>query len=172
MNTKVKNELAGHNSCVLASFSKASGVTIKSGLLLRWFSVYEMWLPLTFIIVGAAWYLNTQRLTTSCRCIPESTCWPSLDDWIVFNKSVNGHVFALRPVAWPCSSQGYDEVQCAEVIRQFHNSSWRAQHAGMAMISFLQRRKGLSQNVWYALLTILGCSGISVDQLGGKCGHT
>lgn len=88
---------------------------------------------MTLIIVGVAWYLNTQLVTTLCRCVPGSNCWPSSDDWSVFNNSVNGHVFALRPIAWPCSPEGYDEAQCQEVVRHFHNSSWRAQHVGMAV---------------------------------------
>lgn len=88
---------------------------------------------LALVIVGVAWYLKNRLIITSCRCVPGNNCWPSPEDWSAFNNSVNGHVFPLRPVGWPCSPEGYNQDQCQEVIRQFHNSSWRTQHVGMSV---------------------------------------
>lgn len=124
-----------------------------------------MWYSLAAIILGVAWYLKAHLVTTSCRCVPGSNSWPSLDDWNVFNNSVNGRAFVLRPVGWPCSPEGYDHEQCQEVVRQFHNSSWRAQHVGMAM-SFFAEKIALTR----IFLTVFPeLSGIPISELGGWC---
>ncbi|KAI1170389.1 hypothetical protein F4777DRAFT_569286 [Nemania sp. FL0916] len=53
--------------------------------------------------------------SNSCRCIPGDRCWPSLDDWASFNKTVKGRLISTVPVAHVCHAPQYDEAACSTI---------------------------------------------------------
>ncbi|KAL4874369.1 hypothetical protein BJY04DRAFT_212114 [Aspergillus karnatakaensis] len=68
--------------------------------------------------------------STQCRCRPHESCWPSEEDWVSFNKSINGHLIRLRPVGAVCHGDEYNEEACADVQNNTSSSSWRAAEPG------------------------------------------
>ncbi|GFF88015.1 6-hydroxy-D-nicotine oxidase [Aspergillus udagawae] len=65
---------------------------------------------------------------SSCRCRPHEPCWPSPQEWNALNSSVDGNLFAVRPVAAPCHEG--DPEACDFVTKQWYNSTWRAAQPG------------------------------------------
>lgn len=64
------------------------------------------------------------------HCISSQPCWPSPSIWAAFNSSINGHLIAPHPPAWPCHDPHYDAALCAEAQSYWTNSSWRSAQAG------------------------------------------
>ncbi|KAL2869512.1 FAD-dependent oxidoreductase [Aspergillus lucknowensis] len=52
---------------------------------------------------------------TSCRCFPGDACWPSVDTWNQFNRSIDGRLVATVPLGLPCHDPHYDEELCAQL---------------------------------------------------------
>lgn len=55
------------------------------------------------------------RRTTSCRCFPGDSCWPSKSEWDNFNSTVEGKLVATIPIGSPChddSFRSYNQQQC------------------------------------------------------------
>ncbi|KAK5992329.1 FAD-linked oxidoreductase sor8 [Cladobotryum mycophilum] len=58
---------------------------------------------------------EAQTDSHQCRCMPTDPCWPSQQEWIAFNKTVQGNLIATVPIASAChdSTFGpYDEAKC------------------------------------------------------------
>ncbi|KAE8379903.1 hypothetical protein BDV26DRAFT_279974 [Aspergillus bertholletiae] len=68
--------------------------------------------------------------TTSCRCQPHQSCWPSEQEWNSFNSSINGNLVAVRPVAAVCHEGDWNSSACKEVTASWTNSTWRATQPG------------------------------------------
>ncbi|KAH3009360.1 hypothetical protein KXV73_007410 [Aspergillus fumigatus] len=79
-------------------------------------------LSLTFAALALA------SSNSSCRCRPHEPCWPSPQEWNALNSSVDGNLFAVRPVAAPCHEG--DSEACDLVTKQWYNSTWRAAQPG------------------------------------------
>ncbi|KAE8355292.1 hypothetical protein BDV28DRAFT_155514 [Aspergillus coremiiformis] len=52
--------------------------------------------------------------SSSCRCQPHQSCWPSAPEWGALNSSINGHLVAVRPVAAVCHEGNPDNPACKE----------------------------------------------------------
>ncbi|KAJ0422716.1 FAD-binding domain-containing protein [Aspergillus carlsbadensis] len=63
--------------------------------------------------------------TAPCRCLPSDPCWPTPTAWAQFNKTLNGHLFALRPIGASCHGAEYDEARCNVVRNSTNNPLWR-----------------------------------------------
>jgi hypothetical protein len=60
-------------------------------------------------------YFGLSPSTDSCRCFPEDPCWPELEEWQSFNKTLGGKLIATVPIASVChtnTSVPYDEAKC------------------------------------------------------------
>ncbi|KAI1806734.1 hypothetical protein F4811DRAFT_508990, partial [Daldinia bambusicola] len=77
-------------------------------------------------LLGAVWiarpspfFFPQQQHERHCRCFPGDHCWPSLDEWADFNKTVGGKLISTVPVASPCHDDfpgvGYDSDKCAQI---------------------------------------------------------
>jgi hypothetical protein len=56
---------------------------------------------------------------TSCRCFPGDACWPTLETWQQFNKSVDGRLIATVPLGLSCHDPHYDEELCAQLAARW-----------------------------------------------------
>lgn len=63
-------------------------------------------------VLGATSLTRAVPLTSSCYCLPQDDCWPSLTQWDDFNATVNGRLIATVPVASVCHEPTYDEAAC------------------------------------------------------------
>ncbi|KAJ6000934.1 hypothetical protein N7481_001343 [Penicillium waksmanii] len=52
---------------------------------------------------------------TSCRCLPQESCWPTQQDWFSFNRSIQGNLVAVRPVADVCYRAEFDKEACQKI---------------------------------------------------------
>lgn len=66
----------------------------------------------------------------SARCISSQPCWPSPSPWAALNATINGHLLASRPPAWPCHDPYYNATLCAEAQSNWTNPFWRSDQAG------------------------------------------
>ncbi|KAL2834079.1 hypothetical protein BJY01DRAFT_85017 [Aspergillus pseudoustus] len=66
---------------------------------------------------------------SDCRCRPHQSCWPSPKEWDRFNRSVDGNLVAVRPVADVCHDAIESEA-CQLVQDLSWNSTWRAAQPG------------------------------------------
>lgn len=64
-----------------------------------------------------------------CRCRPHEACWPSNDNWDKLNKTINGNLEAVRPVAASCFGK-WTDTTCNSVVANANNSLWRSTHPG------------------------------------------
>lgn len=81
-----------------------------------------------FILISLS-VLFSSRLASSL-CTASQKCWPSPFTWSAFNASINGHLVAPRPPAWPCHDPNYDEAACEVVKAQWFDPFWRANQTG------------------------------------------
>ncbi|KAL4878800.1 hypothetical protein BJY04DRAFT_229664 [Aspergillus karnatakaensis] len=84
----------------------------------------------TFFLLSflAPWVFARSPLP-HCRCTPHEPCWPSPSAWNDLNKSVNGSLVAVEPVASICHAEPRGAA-CQAVRGQWTNSTWRAIHPG------------------------------------------
>lgn len=54
--------------------------------------------------------------SSTCRCFPGDTCWPSAAAWVKFNQSVDGTLIATVPLGTPCHAPSYNAAEC-DVLR-------------------------------------------------------
>ncbi|KAJ5947624.1 hypothetical protein N7466_000639 [Penicillium verhagenii] len=55
-----------------------------------------------------------QALTSStCRCFPGDSCWPSERAWSQFNKTIDGRLIKTVPLGTPCHAPDYNATTCA-----------------------------------------------------------
>ncbi|GAB1215628.1 hypothetical protein ATERTT37_004820 [Aspergillus terreus] len=66
----------------------------------------------------------------SCRCRPHQRCWPSPQEWNALNRSIDGNLVPVRPVAAVCHPAEADSDACKIVTEQWTNSTWRASQPG------------------------------------------
>lgn len=74
--------------------------------------------------------LFSSGVLASGPCTASQQCWPSSAKWSSFNASINGHLVAPRPPAWPCHDPNYDEAACADAKANWFNSFWRSNQTG------------------------------------------
>ncbi|KAL4922038.1 hypothetical protein BDW62DRAFT_207823 [Aspergillus aurantiobrunneus] len=74
---------------------------------------------LSFAILPLAIYLGRDRLSTSCRCFPDDTCWPLPEQWDNLNASLSGNLIATIPIGSVChtntSFAPYSRQKCSEL---------------------------------------------------------
>ncbi|KAL2832074.1 hypothetical protein BDW59DRAFT_157535 [Aspergillus cavernicola] len=68
--------------------------------------------------------------SSDCRCRPHQSCWPSPKEWNALNRSVDGNLVAVRPVAAVCHDGGAESEACRAVQALWSNSTWRAAQPG------------------------------------------
>lgn len=54
-----------------------------------------------------------------CRCFPGDDCWPTEQEWNVFNQTLGGKLIATKPIASVCHVDqfaAYDAEKCAELL--------------------------------------------------------
>ncbi|KNG81506.1 FAD/FMN-containing isoamyl alcohol oxidase MreA-like protein [Aspergillus nomiae NRRL 13137] len=68
--------------------------------------------------------------SSSCRCQPHQSCWPSEQEWNSLNSTINGNLVAVRPIAAVCHEGGRNSSACKEVTAAWTNSTWRAAQPG------------------------------------------
>ena len=73
---------------------------------------------------------GVNALSFLCRCEPSQPCWPSASDWAALNSSINGNLFAIRPIAAVCHDPTYDAAACAAVQANTHDSRYRSAQPG------------------------------------------
>ncbi|KAE8409328.1 hypothetical protein BDV37DRAFT_293887 [Aspergillus pseudonomiae] len=73
-------------------------------------------------------YGNTN--SSSCRCQPHQSCWPSEQEWNSLNSTINGNLVAVRPIAAVCHEGDRNSSACKEVTAAWTNSTWRAAQPG------------------------------------------
>ena len=87
---------------------------------------------LLFILLHAISITATPKDNSTCKCLPNTPCWPSFAEWQRLNSSIGGSLIDVRPIASACYEglPEFDSNRCREVERFFSNSSWRADQAG------------------------------------------
>ncbi len=63
--------------------------------------------------------LGTAYPSILCRCMPTDSCWPSSDEWAIFNKSIGGKLVATAPLALPCHEPDYNSTVCTYLQSQW-----------------------------------------------------
>jgi FAD/FMN-containing dehydrogenase len=66
----------------------------------------------------------------SCRCRPHEACWPSNQEWSNFNKTIQGNLITVRPIAAVCHEPEFDEAACKTIKEDWTDSLWRAAQPG------------------------------------------
>lgn len=54
-----------------------------------------------------------------CRCFPGDPCWPSIDEWSRFNRTIGGRLVATVPLASPCHAPNYNPKECATLKNEW-----------------------------------------------------
>ncbi|KAJ5727594.1 hypothetical protein N7493_005414 [Penicillium malachiteum] len=68
--------------------------------------------------------------STRCRCLPTESCWPSQQEWMSLNDTLNHNLVAVRPVASVCSPQEFNSAACENVTSLWTDSVWRSSQPG------------------------------------------
>lgn len=82
-------------------------------------------------------HYDSKMAAEACRqyCLPESECWPDVDAWEAFNRSVDGRLLRPRPSAAPCHDHllehAEEDIVACEIARQkWHDPFWRSDQPG------------------------------------------
>jgi hypothetical protein len=51
--------------------------------------------------------------SSTCRCFPGDSCWPSEKAWSQLNKTVEGQLISTVPLGTPCHAPNYNATTCA-----------------------------------------------------------
>ncbi|EPE32917.1 FAD-binding protein [Glarea lozoyensis ATCC 20868] len=65
-----------------------------------------------------------------CRCRPNQSCWPSIDEWKSLNGSINGNLVRVKPIGAACREPDFNHDACIETLLLSRNSGWRASNPG------------------------------------------
>lgn len=55
---------------------------------------------------------------SDCKCFPGDDCWPTAEEWSVFNASIHGRLIATVPLAAACHDGAwgsYNDAACARL---------------------------------------------------------
>ena len=63
--------------------------------------------------------LTLAQTTSTCRCLPGDSCWPSATEWAQLNTTVRGLLIPTVPLATVCHDPNYDEAACALLQAQW-----------------------------------------------------
>lgn len=83
-----------------------------------------------FLILLSAVAAAAASQTSHCRCRPDEPCWPSQEDWFALNKTIQGNLVAVRPVASVCHEDEYNLQACKAVTGLWSDSAWRSAQPG------------------------------------------
>ena len=84
--------------------------------------LWQISLVVNFATETQALYTANER--PQCKNFPGDLTWPSLEDWNVFNKTLDGALIKIVPIAARChDGPFYDAMQCAIIRANFRNSS-------------------------------------------------
>ncbi|KAK3937721.1 FAD-binding, type 2 [Diplogelasinospora grovesii] len=75
--------------------------------------------------------LAGSKQTSSCKCLPGDSCWPSASQWQKLNTSANGNLLAVRPAGSVCyqtfngqPNPQYNADACATAKNGWTVSNW------------------------------------------------
>ncbi|KAH8881334.1 FAD-binding domain-containing protein [Thozetella sp. PMI_491] len=88
-----------------------------------------MYSKLKLLVLSLA-SLATASASCRCRCRPTDPCWPSTRQWKHLNASLDGHLQAVRPIAYVCHDPTYDAAACSAVTTMSNESAWRITQPG------------------------------------------
>ncbi|KAG8411069.1 hypothetical protein J3458_016180 [Metarhizium acridum] len=94
--------------------------------------MFHLFAPVAALALGVAVF-RAQPNQHQCRCRPSEPCWPSADEWDVFNKSTGGNLARIRPVASVCHGPEYDAAACTDLSSLASDSGWRASNPGESL---------------------------------------
>ncbi|KAL4862754.1 hypothetical protein BDV12DRAFT_202744 [Aspergillus spectabilis] len=64
--------------------------------------------------------IQQSAATPTCRCFPDEPCWPSPQQWAVFNATVNGNLIATIPIGSVCHAKNIfntpSQQACSELL--------------------------------------------------------
>ncbi|OTB16527.1 hypothetical protein K445DRAFT_316800 [Daldinia sp. EC12] len=99
------------------------------------------------ILLGAVWMARPssflfplQQHEHHCRCFPGDDCWPSLEEWADFNKTIGGKLISTIPIASPCHDSfpgvDYDPDKCAQIRANWERPEFHIEttHSPMAAL--------------------------------------
>ncbi|PSN61576.1 FAD/FMN-containing isoamyl alcohol oxidase-like protein MreA [Corynespora cassiicola Philippines] len=89
-------------------------------------------------VVGAPWIGEEKEVNGvayQCKCYSDNACWPSEEDWVSLNTTVQGTLNAALPPGAPCynrvenlSLDVRDPEACAEVQANWQSEQWLTDH--------------------------------------------
>ncbi|EIN04698.1 FAD-binding domain-containing protein [Punctularia strigosozonata HHB-11173 SS5] len=85
-------------------------------------------LSLALSLVGLA--AGSHQAPPRCRCTPKEPCWPSASEQAAFSASLSHPLLTVRPIGYPCHLPHYDAAECANVLANYQNGTWRANQPG------------------------------------------
>ncbi|CBX96720.1 hypothetical protein IAQ61_005419 [Plenodomus lingam] len=92
----------------------------------------------SFSQTGNQGHLYPDKIPTTFNytCLPGQSCWPSTNDWITFNRSIQGHLKATIPWAAPCYSDPSSK-ECENIAKQYGDGVSRtAQYGSMEFLDW------------------------------------
>lgn len=73
--------------------------------------------------------------SSSCRCRPWETCWPTETEWAGFRNSIDGDLVRLQPVGSVCHEPTFNRSACDNLLSISRDSAWRASQPGNSLRS-------------------------------------
>ncbi|XP_055330644.1 uncharacterized protein LOC129583005 [Paramacrobiotus metropolitanus] len=82
-----------------------------------------------FLILGIMFWplaINSQRPYSRCRCMPDTPCWPTAQEWNGLNASLSGRLVQPQPSGYPCyRGAGYNITACSQMKTSRSNAYYR-----------------------------------------------
>ena len=66
---------------------------------------------------------STATISAECKCMPTDDCWPTVEEWTLFNASISGKLIATIPIASPCHGSDYDAGTCQYLQNHWNQPS-------------------------------------------------
>lgn len=63
----------------------------------------------------------SEAASTTCKCFPGDSCWPSDDSWATLNETVGGRLIKTVPLARTCHDPVFDNATCSTLQDGWEN---------------------------------------------------
>lgn len=71
------------------------------------------------VIASVVVFVASTITAQECKCFPDETCWPSLDEWAKLNNTVDGRLVVTTPLGKVCHDPEFNATQCDYLKEQW-----------------------------------------------------
>ncbi|KAJ6028408.1 FAD-binding type 2 [Penicillium herquei] len=94
--------------------------------------------PLLSIAACCLHFAHAFPSAANCKCTARDSCWPAVDEWNAFNKSLGGNLIGTVPLGSPCHDPQYNGTECITLADEWDYAPIHASNPSSIMMPVFQ----------------------------------